>query len=159
MNVLQTEIVKSDTPTWVSFKHSIFFVLFFIISLGFLQVAGLQLAILTNYTIDIFGFYFSTPVQGFLLLFLSTLSATLISFFFVRKNIIISTLVNTTLYLSIYALLLLIISYRGSSESHYGQTNMDTFYSGLLTFSLILLEFFVISFLLLKKYKNKIWFT
>lgn len=154
MGMLQTEIVKSDSLVWISIKHVLLFLLFFVLSVVFWGALGLSLMVVTNFKINIFGFYFSTPLQDFLMLFFSTLSASIISYFFVRKGITFSTLRSTSLHLVALAFLLLFVTFNSDSEPHYGRTNMDNFYSDLLTYPLIILEFFVVSFWLLKKFKK-----
>lgn len=159
MGVLQTEIVKSDSPVWVSLKHVLLFLLFFVLSIAFWGALGLLIMTITHFKVNLFGFYFSSPLQDFLLLFFSTLTATLTSFFFVRKGITFSTLRSTSLHLVAFAFLLTFVTFNSSPDPHYGRTTMDNFYSDLLTYPLIILEFFGVSLLLLKKFKNKTWST
>lgn len=151
---MQAEIVKSDSPLWVGFKYSALALFFFIVSLIALQMLGLLLATLSNNAVTLFGFYFSSPLQGFLLLVSSTLCATLISFFTFRKRVTFPTIKFATLYLVVFALLVLLITLDSNPEPHYGETNVDSFLSELYMYPILLLEFLGVSLWLLTNYKK-----
>lgn len=138
--------MNKNSSAWVGFLHFIISAAFLFLFIATLPLINLAL---DN---DFFGFFFTTFWQDVRLFFVATFLAVCLTSWFTnhrcmdpKKVLAISTFWFVGLQILILGLLLF-----GNSTSHYGLTNQDDFFTQIPLSIMMVIEFYILSRILLK---------
>lgn len=135
MNILKKEIVDEHSPTWIGFQH---------VLLTGISIVTFSFALSVTWP-DVFGFYFSTVRQEFMLFaagtILGTLSSAVVLFRISKKAENPQGILKASvLWFTIFQVSLLFILFISYSGTHYGKTAVDNLLETLpLTITMLII--------------------
>lgn len=146
MDILKKEIVAKDSPAWVGFRYAL-------LAMVSIEVFSFVLSITWP---DIFGFYFSTVRQDIMRTVAGTLLGTLFSagaaFRIIKKAQNHQGILKASvLWFVIFQIAFLFLAFISSSGIHYGKTATDNLLETLPLSILMVIGFYLLSWLFIKK--------